>query len=29
MTASDAGPYVAREIDKWTRLIREAGIVAE
>ena len=29
MTASEAGPYVAREIDKWTRLIREAGIVAE
>jgi tripartite-type tricarboxylate transporter receptor subunit TctC len=29
MAARDAEPYVAREIDKWTRLIREAGIVAE
>jgi len=29
MTAREAEPYVAREIDKWTRLIREAGIVAE
>jgi len=29
MAAREAEPYVAREIDKWTRLIREAGIVAE
>ena len=29
MPAREAEPYVAREIDKWTRLIREAGIVAE
>ena len=25
----EAEALVAREIDKWTRLIREAGIVAE
>jgi len=29
MPASEAAPYVAGEIDKWTRLIREAGIAAE
>src|SRR6185295_9157835 len=29
MAASEAAPYVAGEIDKWTRLIREAGIAAE
>jgi tripartite-type tricarboxylate transporter receptor subunit TctC len=29
MPAREAEPYVAGEIDKWTRLIREAGIVAE
>ncbi|HYR34249.1 MAG TPA: tripartite tricarboxylate transporter substrate binding protein [Burkholderiales bacterium] len=29
MSAREAEPYVAGEIDKWTRLIREAGIVAE
>jgi tripartite-type tricarboxylate transporter receptor subunit TctC len=29
MTAREAEPYVAGEIDKWTRLIREARIVAE
>jgi tripartite-type tricarboxylate transporter receptor subunit TctC len=29
MPARDAEAFVAREIDKWTRLIREAGIVAE
>jgi tripartite-type tricarboxylate transporter receptor subunit TctC len=29
MPAREAEPYVAREIDKWTQLIRSAGIVAE
>jgi tripartite-type tricarboxylate transporter receptor subunit TctC len=29
MPAREAAPYVAGEIDKWTRLIREAGIAAE
>ena len=29
MPGREAEPYVAREIDKWTRLIREAGLTAD